>query len=268
MKQSIQNFLSLFKTETIIVVLAVLLGGVGALIEHSNQEAFRDKLFSDYQLTSILVTSDRIISGSVLKKSDLKTKKVLTSSLTGNMVRPKEINTILGKSVKISLGKGDPVLLSMIGGTFHEDSIANKIPEGKRLFMMTVKDSVAKNGFIRPGDYVDILTIMELPRKGLTSFTLLPKIQLVAVGKSLDPSTGIESSEMSFFVTPKEMEVLKFAEGKGEFSLALRNPNDAKQLARSKGVDMQKFLESDMLYEPADLPVEVINGPKKKKKKR
>jgi len=148
---------------------------------------------------------------------------------------------------------GDPILLTYLQGN-DKNSLAYKIPVGKRFFTLNIKDKMISNGWISPNDHIDILATINLPDRGETTFTILQDITLVTVGKnsSWQKQKANGGSEIGFFVTPKQFEVLSFAGRKGTFSVSLRNPEDT-NLAQSKvgfgdqGVDMGNFLDSQII---------------------
>src|SRR5690606_33749724 len=154
--------------------------------------------------------------------------KVLAVSVTPNTVAPSDVENIIGRRLGIELKKGDAILLTAVEGAGMGDTVASRIPPGKRLVTLQIKDRVASNGWIKPNDHVDIIAHMDLPGRGATTVTLLEDITLVSVGKATVWEDGKSSAgaEIGFFVTPKEVEFISFAQQQGRFSLALRNPKD------------------------------------------
>lgn len=250
----------LYRIESLIVVLAVVIGTLGSFLQHANQVSFENRIHEQYRVVEVLASSTKLASGTVLQREHFTVSRVLSGSKTDNMLTEDDLKSVLGKPLQLALAKGDVILLSMVGSGRGDDSVAAKIPEGKRLYTMLVDDPVAQSGFVKPGDFVDVLARMEFPGKGVTAFTLLSKIQLTAVGKSVDALKGVEATQISFVVTPGQMELLKFAEETGKFSVSLRNPLDAAEVKTGKGIDMQTFLSSDLVYTQAEQPVQVIQG--------
>ena len=80
---------------------------------------------------------------------------------------------------------------------------------------------------------------------------------MTAVGKDTDPSKKIEAKEVSFFVTPEEMERLYYAQSNGVFFISLRNPFDKAKRKNIEGVDKDSFLLSSKVYEAADPAVKI-----------
>ena len=135
------------------------------------------------------------------------------------------------------------------------------------ILVLMIADPLTSTGFIHPGDKVDILAQMDFPGKGNTTFTILENIKLIAVGKDVDQKKGSEGTKVSFFVTPEEMERLRFAQREGKFFISLRNPLDQEKGQVSKGVNMDTFLLMDRVYESAEQKVKIKSRNEKKKKR-
>ena len=263
MKKLLANMKFLAKPEWALLLGSVILGIIGAQMEQAHQSEFRKKIEEKMKTTTIYVANRNLEKGSIIRSENLRPKQVLVGTPTRNFIFSRDLTVIRGKKLDVDLRKGDPILISMLVTSETNRSMASKIPEHKRIYMMKLsKDQVVKNGFVQPGDYVDILSSMEFSQKGLKTFTILQRIQLLSIGKSTDPRSGVESNLISFFVTPEQMELLKFSEQRGVFSLALRNPNDLTTLS-SKGIDEDSFINSDLIYRYADPAVEIHNGGKR-----
>lgn len=250
----------LYRLETLIFSAALFTGLFGAILQHANQKSFERSILENYRLTTILVANSRLDEGTILRPEHVSEIGILEASKTDNMLTPDDLDRVLGKGLQISLAAGDPMLATALGASGVKNSVADRIPEGKRLYTMLVDDPVSRNGFVKPGDWVDIIARMDFPNKGLTTFTIMSKVQLTAVGKSVDPNLGVSATEISFIVNPSEMEQLKFAEEKGKFSVSLRNPYDQSQIKGGKGVSFDTFMSSDFVYDSAEQPVKIIQG--------
>src|SRR5206468_3381416 len=123
--------------------------------------------------------------------------------------------------------------------------LSDKVPPGKRLFSLRIDAKGAGYGWIKPNDHVDVIAHMTLPSRGVTTFTILQDVTLVSVGAATIIESGRQQggSDVSFFVTPEEFELLSYAEKIGSFSLALRNAKDVTVKDRSRGIDISKFMD-------------------------
>jgi pilus assembly protein CpaB len=241
------------RPELYILIIAIVLGLVSASLSESHRNAKMQEALKNYQTKKVLVAASNLTAGIQLDSKSFVEKEVLASSVTGSMVSLEEQPAILGKRLLIDMKKGDPLLLTMVIANLRDDSIAGNIPSGKRLVSLKIVDSIARNGWIRPNDRVDIITSIELPGRGKTTFTLLRDITLISVGQATVWERGVASkgTEVSFYATPEDVEFINYAQEMGTFSLALRNPEEQESAPRVKGgeffresgVDMQKFME-------------------------
>ena len=171
---------------------------------------------------------------------------MLNKNITANTVDIGMIDMIIGKAIGTDLKAGDPILLSNIKTKYLNQTLSDRIPEGKRLFTLQVQDSSQDlhNGFIRPNDKVDILASIPLEGRGNTVFTVLQNVSIVAIGKASIVSQELtpNGTSISFFVDNKDVEMLQFAKQHGSFSISLRNPKDLER-RQSSGIDVNSFLD-------------------------
>ena len=267
----------LARLETALVVFAMVAGIASAALSEVNRKARNEALLQSYKLVPVIVANKDMSVGTVLDEAAMRQTQILANSLTGNAVEPADIENVIGRRLGIELKEGDPILLTAVEGAGMGDTVASRIPPGKRLVTLQVNDRVAANGWIKPNDHVDIIAHMELPARGSTTVTLLEDVTLISVGKATVWENGKSSAgaEIGFFVTPKEVEFISFAQQQGSFSLALRNPKDIHTREHQvedfgeAGVDMMNFHDHHSLRTATgggSLDVRV-NGKRKKDKK-
>lgn len=258
----------LYRYEGVVIIIAVILGSIGAAIQHANKVSLEQRIRKQFATVAVLTVNKKIEANTILKPEYLDEIHILKSSLTPNILTSDLHTRALDKVLKITLLPGDPILYSALEGGTSKGTMSEKIPVGKRLFVLMLSDPLTKTGFIHPGDKVDILAQMNFPGKGNTTFTILEKVTLIAVGKEIDQKKGVEGTKISFFVSPKEMERLRFAQREGTFYISLRNPLDNEKDSPGKGVNMNTFLLTDRVYESAEQNIKIRSRKKKKKKKR
>lgn len=261
---------SWWRTETFLIVGAILAGLFSAALSQASRSAYRELLEKKFQMQRIVVASKELPAGTILTKGVLAPASYLKGNLSSNFILADNLGTVLGRSVLVDLRPGDPILLTGVTGADTADRMAEKVPAGKRLFTLSITDHSAGLGFVRPNDHVDILTHMDLPGRGPVTFTVMQDVTLVSVGAaSVISGEGLGGTAVSFFVEPEEFEVLSYAQAKGKFSLSLRNPNDASKRPPNRGVDMNAFLDSRRISAASGGgELEVIEGGKKKEPKQ
>jgi pilus assembly protein CpaB len=261
-----------WRLETALIVGAVVVGIGAAAMSEANRNAANRELMERFRVQTVVVAAKDLPVGSVIEADSVRYAEALASGVTANAVDADALPGVLGRTVGIELKAGDPLLLTGIDGASNANGVATKIPPGKRLVTLQIKDKVAEKGWIKPNDRVDVIATMELPGRGKTTFTLLQDVTVVSVGKASVWSAGQETdgTEIGFYASPDDVEFIGFAERHGEFSLSLRNPNDiaAKDKTRaqlgSDGMDMTKFLDHSSINKASgggDLPV-FVDGEK------
>ncbi len=258
----------LWRLETALIGGAIVLGLGSAALSEANREAANDALIERFTVATVIVAAKDLPSGSKIEPDSVKYAETLKSQTTANSVDPDSLRNILGRTLTVELKEGDALLLTAVDGAGSGNTVAGKIPPGKRLVTLQVKDKVAQKGWIKPNDRVDVIATMELPGRGQTAFTLLEDVTLVSVGKASvwDNGQVMEGTEIGFYAAPKDVEFISFAEKHGEFSLSLRNPQDVsvqdgtKANLGAEGIDMNKFLDHASISKASgggELPVYV-----------
>ena len=243
-----------WRLETALIAGAVVAALLSGFMSHQNSLALENSMSRRYKTESIIVANGELRAGTTLDESLIRRMPSLANSISKNVILGNQLDLVLGHRLAVDLLPGDPILLSMVQGARDAKGMAEKIPTGKRLFTLSIDSKAAGYGFVNPNDHVDILAQIDLPQRGLTSFTLMQDVTLVSVGARsvLENGARVSGTDVSFFVSPREFEVLSFAQKRGTFSLSLRNPRDIgkhKNNEGKAGVDIDGFLDHNMISE-------------------
>lgn len=241
-----------WRLESAILGGAIVAGLFAGVLGHINDNASKRQLRELFSTHDVVVAARDMAYGERIEAAMLKTVPMLERNISTNTVTPEGAGIIIGKRISLELKAGDPIMLSAVQGATEASRMAETIPPGKRLFTLTITDTAASHGFIKPNDHVDILAHVTLPERGLTSFTVLQDMTLVSVGPSTilsDSGKSTGASDVSFFVDAKETEILAFAQRRGQFSLSLRNPLDVSHRDDTRGVDINEFLDHDGIHQ-------------------
>ena len=261
---------SWWRLETLLVVVALIAGLISSALNEANRNATRQKLEESFSRTPVVVAAQDLSANTEIHIGMLTRGGRLTSGVTANLIPATDqgLQKILGKTLSIDLRAGDPLLLSAVQGATGATRLAETIPPGQRLFTLTIGSKQMSYGWVKVNDHVDVLASVNLPERGPTTFTLMEDITLVSVGASNVLSRSGESTgtDVSFFVTPEEAEMLHFAQEKGSFTLSLRNPVDiGKVRVGSTGIDTNAFLDHDRINKASGGgALKVIEGSREK----
>jgi len=122
-------------------------------------------------------------------------------------------------------------------------SLAIRTPPGKRALSVNIDSLSAVGGLINPGDYVDILGHLAIPKS--TSSTIkktdeitaivFQNIQVLAVGASLSPAGDYSQQQqaraltVTLAVDPEEAGLITFAQKNGSLQLVLRGQQETEK---------------------------------------
>lgn len=147
---------------------------------------------------------------------------------------------IVGRTVRRAISEGVPVLKSMTFDRASGGILAGTLSPGMRAVTITVKPSTGGSGFIRPGDFVDIILTHDLrklapKRKNNpvvadsvirhTAETVLENIRVIAADLNTDEfDDKIKTVKtVTLETTARQAEGLAVAQQMGKLSLALRS---------------------------------------------
>jgi pilus assembly protein CpaB len=160
------------------------------------------------------------------------------------------LDRVAGMVALVPISKGEQITLNKLmsvkeavgGGT-----LAMSTPIGKRAITIAVDSISAVGGMIRPGDYVDVVSMVTVPvttpeGKQASQAAVVPLFQntlVLAVGQetaALPQAEGrgkkeerrSDSPAITLALSPQEANLLAFVQEQGKIRLSLRSPSDAK----------------------------------------
>ncbi|MFH1622290.1 MAG: Flp pilus assembly protein CpaB [Candidatus Omnitrophota bacterium] len=138
-------------------------------------------------------------------------------------------NAVVGKIAVTDIVKDEQILATKLTTVRRvEDSLAVRLPQGKRAFTIDIPSLMAVAGDIKSGDYIDVIGsfpyTQNIDGKAVTekvSVTLFQKILVMEIKRS-------EDSKLIFTLalTPQEAAILSYATGQGSLRFILRQPLD------------------------------------------
>jgi Flp pilus assembly protein CpaB len=165
----------------------------------------------------------------------------------------------------VPIAKGEQITLSKLSRPTYRRSLASAVPVGKRAVTVYLDNIASLYGLLRPGDYVDIISIVPIPvgvknGKTITNPTVIPlfqKVLVLAVGpnvggvkpikpkKSRSSFLGFISSEpkhqsstaksskdkaahyITLALSPEEANYIALVQQQGRLQLILRSSADS-----------------------------------------
>lgn len=165
---------------------------------------------------------------------------------------PQSIDQVVGRIALVRLAVQEPLRNERLASKDDLRAISFLIEPGKRAVTISMDLTRGVGGFIRQGDYVDILGTFDLPGGRTVTKSILKRVKILIVdrtyakAKSADeleaeqeemtedekkkkssPTKAVNTLGMvTFELTPDEAEKLILADSRIRLTLALRNPGD------------------------------------------
>lgn len=215
------------------LVLALLLGGLVSALVYGQLNRYRTELErAKRDLIPVVVAARDLDAYSLIGPEDIRVVKMPRSSVPEGQILARE--EILGKATLVVLTQGDLVLAGKVTLNPERLGMAFQLPEGQLAIAVPVDEVVAAGGFIRPGDFVDVIhTWRENTEQPLISRLLLSRIKLLALGPDItrreqDKTKGQKPLPKTAVlqVDPEQATRVAWAQAQGAFLLALRPTGD------------------------------------------
>lgn len=196
--------------------------------------------------TAVLVAKQDLSKGMFIDANMLSSEIVPNQYLQPQAVT--SLDRINGMITVAQISKGEQITLNKLAYARQQESLASAIPIGKRAITVNVDNISSLLGMIKPGDYVDVISLVPVPMqtpegKQVTQVGVIPLFQNVLVlavgqdtgapgeGKSGGRSKKEESKEASPLITlalnPQEANIIAFVQEQGKIRLSLRSPGDS-----------------------------------------
>lgn len=283
----------------IAIVLALAAAGLAVSWLSQQQQKIEAKWAQRYKelhantIDAVYAKTD-ISRGMMISEDMLYTKPITKEGLPQGAAV--SIARLVERMALANIKKDQLIFTEMAGWpTDKETTLSMRTPIGKRAITITVDNISSLAGMIKPGDYVDVITLIPLPMQtpeGKPSaqpatVPLFQNVLVLAVGANMatieraapSPSRRKAAEEtpkdaaplITLALEPEEISLLAFVQEQGKIRLVLRSPGDAKtelvQPASWETLLKYLFPNVDLTAKPevkeAPPAVEVIRGFKK-----
>lgn len=230
-----------------------------------------------------------IPKGKIISEDMIFTKPMTKSSLP--IEAATSVARVIDRISAVNIKEGSIIQLDMVGPPVAgEYTLAMKTPIGKRAISVPVDNISSLVGMIKPGDYVDVISLILLPamvegKQAAQPATvpLFQNVQVLAVGSQLGrpqeaeislrrrrEEPGLKESVplITLALSPEETNLLAFVQEQGKIRLVLRSPADAKTevVQPANWETLLKYLYPNIDLHPVEeepSQVEVMRGFKK-----
>lgn len=247
--------------QKLILITGVILGVLAILMTKvyldQQQQAIQEKAKATIaniqsNQTSVLVASQDISQGTMIEAQMFK-----TSIVPNKFVQPQAVTSldrISGMVTVAPISQGEQISLSKLINAKQAGSggdLAGLTPSGKRAISIAVDNMATLAGLVKPGDYVDVLSIIQIPYQSAdgranaqtAAVPLFQNVLVLAVGQNTGVSVSMSGGRyaekapespgsgntlVTLALSPQEANLVAFVQEQGKLRLVMRSPADAK----------------------------------------
>ena len=208
---------------------AFALLGVSSLAMYAKQ--LRTEI-SGGEKVAILMMAKSGKRSTALKDDDLAVREVPIAYVDDRFIRASDRAKVLGLKLERPLDpqqilEWQDLALAGLG----ERHLGGLIQPGSRALTLNIPSQHMSVELIRPGDYVDLIGVLDEQRGVTESVVLLQKVLVLAVGAETSPtretkSTGRESQLLTVSVSLQDSQTIALALAKGPVIAILRSASD------------------------------------------
>ncbi len=222
--------------------------------------------------TRILVARMEIESGVPLDKTNVGFKEWPNDAIPKGAILTEE--EFADRALKHRVGPNQPILSTELGNK-GEFGLQIQIPKDMRLVTVPVTSTMTHSGLLRPGNFVDVSAVIEIPNRGSGHRTevkpVLQCIQVFAVGSSVLGSEDAKDAKVNevknvtFLVYPLQGQLLQLAnkQSNGALQFALRSGSDKSLVNTEDLTDSSlSLLANSLMGQSEESPQRSTNEPR------
>jgi len=188
----------------------------------------------------VLVTSNEIEIGQVIKAGDLSWQPWPTQVARGGFIRrdaaPDGLDSFSGAIARTALLSGEPVNDTKLVRSDTAGFLSAILPEGMRAISTRISPETGAGGFILPNDRVDVIMTRreqsseQSRQERHISETVLTNVRVLAIDQTVAEQDGkkvVVGKTATLELRPEQAEALSLAQSMGEIALSLRSLRDA-----------------------------------------
>ena len=207
------------------------------------------------KVTNDLTEEVVVLAHDLTPKTLLTREMLIKKNLPAAYIHPEAIRTLdeaVGCIGLTSFVEGEQLLKSKLASKGEiKNGLAYLIPVGERAMTISVDAVSGVAGLLKPGDRVDVASVMGLPDSGeietMSSLIVLQDIVVLAEGKNMNENNSKKTEDSSsktvtLSVTVEEAQRLLLANQKGTIRLLLRSPVD-NSIVKTNPFETQDFVQ-------------------------
>ena len=245
--------------QKILMLAAVFFGVLAFIFTYQQIKQERSKIMNSAVRVRLIRMKTDVAEGDKLMESDIEMYEGMrfASAAANTLEIPWDRRTdVIGSPVRSMVRRGDILTWRDFKQVFTKErtGLPAQTRSGWRAVSIPVSSVTSVSGLIRPNNFVDVIGTFHFPdAKGDSSrdtvtMTILQRVKVLATGadigyaqqngaQSSTSVVGRSYSTVTLELTPKEVEMIIFAQQKGSLTLSLRSYEDPNITTDVQSVD-------------------------------
>ena len=245
--------------QKILMLAAVFFGVLAFIFTYQQIKQERSKIMNSAVRVRLIRMKADMSEGDKLMESDIEMFETMRFANAANTLEiPWDRRTdVIGSPLRSMVRKGDILTWRDFKQVFSKDDrtgLPAQTRSGWRAISIPVSQVSSVSGLIRPNNFVDVIGTFHFPdAKGDASLdtvtmTILQRVKVLATGTDIGYAqqngaqagasvAGRSYSTVTLELTPKEVEMIIFAQQKGALTLSLRSYEDPNITTDVQSVD-------------------------------
>ena len=247
------------------LLIALVVAGLGVFLLVLYQRRFETEASGGDRIKLVIAVKP-IARGTVVTDDMVATRDIPQAYVEDRAIKDVEKAKILGLKV------GNPVQAQqtlmwtdLVTSTEERKDLSSLVQPGSRAVAMRVHREDSNVALIRPGDYVDVIAVMNQQSGALqagvgnadpiTAVVLLQRVLVLATGLDTSPEAASDNAAktatgqgsaadlLTLSLTLPEGQYVALAAERGRLSVVLRNPNDQRTAERIPDITSQQLMD-------------------------
>lgn len=244
--------------QKILMLAAVFFGVLAFIFTYQQIKQERSKIMNSAVRVRLIKMKTDVSEGDKLMESDIEMYEALrfANAAANTLEIPWDRRSdVIGSPVRSMVRRGDILTWRDFKQVFTKErtGLPAQTRSGWRAISIPVSSVTSVSGLIRPNNFVDVIGTFHFPdAKGDSSLdtvtmTILQRVKVLATGTDIGyaQQNGAQSaaavprsySTVTLELTPKEVEMIIFAQQKGSLTLSLRSYEDPNITTDVQSVD-------------------------------
>jgi pilus assembly protein CpaB len=237
------------------LLIALVVAGLGVFLMVLYQKRFETEA-SGGERIKLLIAVKPIERGKVITEEMVATREVPQAYVEDRAIKEVEKAKILGLRVGNPVQAQQTVMWTdLVTSSEERRDLSSLVQPGNRAVSVRTAREDTSIALIRPGDYVDVIGVMQQgPQQSdaRAAVVLLQRVLVLATGLETSPDAvdvkdrpgGDRESLLTLSLTIPEAQLISLASEKGRIAVALRNPEDQRTAERIPDISSNSLLNS------------------------